>query len=121
MRLDDLSTSVDVNSTFVYKRILLLTMRDYENSPGSEKYKTIVAKYLAYRQMKQVIHSTSVLRDFVILEMSNVRMEPIRFNSTTFSGKLDLLDHIISYRDTSPDVLAYRMKMQAENPTLWPK
>ena len=35
----------------------------------------------------------------MILEMSNLRMEPIRFNSTTFSGKLELLDHIISYRD----------------------
>ena len=66
-------------------------MRDYENSPGSEDYKT-----LAYRQMQ---HSKAVLRNFMILEMSNLRMEPIRFNSTTFSGKLELLDHIISYRD----------------------
>ena len=92
-------------------------MRDYKNSPGSEDYKTMVAAYLAYRQMKQVTHSKAVLRNFMILEMSNLRMQPIRFNSTTFSGKLDVLDHIISYTDTSPDVLAYRLKMQAENPT----
>ena len=34
--IDDLSTSVDINSTVVSKRIPLLTMRDYDNSPGSE-------------------------------------------------------------------------------------
>lgn len=96
-------------------------MRDYEISIGSDRYKMFVSAYLAYRQIKQVLHSKTVLKEFVILEMSNLRMEPIRFNSTTFSGKLDLLDHIVSYKDSSPDVLAYRQKMQAENPSLWPK
>lgn len=98
-----------------------MTIGDFENSTGSENYKAMVAAYLAYRQMKQAMHSKNLLRDFMILEMSNLRMAPIRFNSTTFAGKLDLNDHIISYTDTSPDVLAYRQKMQAEKPTTWPK
>jgi len=50
-----------------------------------------------------------------------LRVEPIRFNSTTFAGRLELLDHIIAYNDNSPDILAYRQKMQTENPSIWPK
>ena len=94
-------------------------MRDFQSS--STKYKAIVKSYISYRQCKQVIHSKQTLTNFMILEMSNLRMEPIRFNSTTFSGRLDLLDHIICYNDASPDVLAYRTKMQEESPSMWPK
>lgn len=68
----------------------------------------------------QVSHSKDILRDFLVLEMSNLRIEPIRFNSTTFTGRLDLLDHIVSYCDKSPDVLAYRRRMHTEYPTMWP-
>ena len=96
-------------------------MRDYQNTLGSEKYMTFVKSYTMYRQLKQVIHSKLILRDYLILEMSSLRVEPIRFNSTTFTGKLDLLDHIVCYNDKSADVLAYRQKMQSENPAMWPK
>lgn len=99
----------------------MLTMRNFENTSGLERYKAFVRSYTSYRQSKQVIHSKSVLRDFLILEMSNLRVEPIRFNSTTFSGRLELLDHIIAYNDNSPDILAYRQKMQTQNPSVWPK
>lgn len=99
----------------------MMMMRDFENTCGLEKYKAFVRSYTTYRQTKQAIHSKSVLRDFLILEMSNLRVEPIRFNSTTFSGRLELLDHIICCNDNSPDVLAYRQKMQNENPSMWPK
>ena len=96
-------------------------MKEFQNSSGPTKYKSIIQSYMSYRQCKQVIHSKQSLTNFMILEMSNLRMEPIRFNSTTFSGRVDLLDHIICYVDTSPDVLAYRQRMQTEAPNMWPK
>ena len=70
-------------------------MKEFQNSSGPTKYKSIIQSYMSYRQCKQVIHSKQSLTNFMILEMSNLRMEPIRFNSTTFSGRVDLLDHII--------------------------
>lgn len=76
--------------------------------------------YLIYRQTKKVLHSKAVLRDFLILQMSRLKIEAIRFNSTTFAGRLDMLDHIISYSDHSPDVLVYKQRMQVEHPTSWP-
>ena len=98
-------------------------MRDYYNSPGSKKYKTFIATYLAYRQIKRVILPKSVLRDFgdVQSEDGAIAAEPTQFNSTIFPRKLDLLNHTISYRDHSPDVPTCRLKMQAEKPSLWPK
>ena len=105
----------------LYKSVYFtIAMRDFVNSRGFEKYKNFVRSYTTYRQMTQMIHSRAVLRDFLILEMSNLRVEPIRFNSTTFLGRLDLLDHVVAYTDNSPDVLAYRRRMRAENPAQWP-
>ena len=111
----------DSKGDTIYEILFVFLMRVFQNTCGSEKYISFVRSYLLYRQSKQMLHSKSVLRDFLILEMSNLRVEPIRFNSTTFSGKLDLLDHIVSYTDKSPDVLAYQHKMQVENPAMWPK
>lgn len=58
--------------------------------------KAFIDSYLAYRQTKQVLHSKAILRDFLIPEMSHWTIEPVRFNSTTFARRLDMLDHIVS-------------------------
>ena len=96
-------------------------LHNFENTSLHAQYLNFVSSYLTYRQERQAAHSKVLLKDFMILKMSLLQMTPIRLNSSTFAGKLDLLDHIVSYTDRSPDVLAYKLKMHTENKCMWPK